>query len=296
MTEAVCQRFVDFDQWSSQDAIAAMYEGQLMAMAAIKPAIYDIALAADQAAQRLGKTGRLIYVGAGTSGRLAVLDGAELGPTFGWPPERIVFCMAGGLQALTVSAEGAEDNFENGRAQIREAKPTKSDIVIGVTASGNTPYTLGALEEAKIGGAMTIGITNNVDTPILKMVDHAILAETGSELIAGSTRMQAGSAQKAVLNMLSTAIMTRLGHVYQGFMVDMIISNNKLESRAINMICNIANCSKETAKSSLNQSNKNIKTAILIALGQSMVRAEQILNQSNRNLRDALLLLNPKAD
>jgi N-acetylmuramic acid 6-phosphate etherase len=296
VTEAVCQRFVDFDQWSTQDAIAAMYEGQLMAMAAIKPAIYDIALAADQAAQRLGKTGRLIYVGAGTSGRLAVLDGAELGPTFGWPSERIVFCMAGGLQALTVSAEGAEDNLENGRAQIRDAKPTKNDIVIGVTASGNTPYTLGALEEAKIGGAMTIGITNNVNTPILKMVDHAILAETGSELIAGSTRMQAGSAQKAVLNMLSTAIMTRLGHVYQGFMVDMIISNNKLENRAINMICNITNCSKETAKSSLNQSNKNIKTAILIALGQSRVRADQILNQSNRNLRDALLLLNPKAD
>ena len=294
MTEGVSQRFVDFDQWSSHDAIEAMYEGQLMAMAAIKPAIQDIANAADQAAQRLGHAGRLIYVGAGTSGRLAIQDGAELGPTFGWTQDRIVFCIAGGLQALTVSAEGAEDISEDGKTQIRTAKADKNDVVIGVAASGKTPFTLGALQQANAMGAMTIGITNTPNAPILKNVDHAILADTGNELIAGSTRMKAGTAQKAVLNMLSTTIMTRLGHVYNGFMVDMMVSNNKLEDRAINMICKITNCTKETAINSLNQANKNIKTAVLMASGQDANSAERVLNRAKGNLRHALALIMTK--
>ncbi|PHR90865.1 MAG: N-acetylmuramic acid 6-phosphate etherase [Robiginitomaculum sp.] len=295
MTEDVCQRFVDFDQWSTRDAVEAMYEGQLMAMAAVKPAMRDIALAADQAAQRLGETGRLIYVGAGTSGRLAIQDGAELGPTFGWPRNRIEFCIAGGIEALTVSIEGAEDSSENGRSQIQNAKVGKNDIVIGVAASGKTPYTLGALQEANIRGAMTIGIANNPNTPLLAEVDNAILAVTGSEIIAGSTRMKAGTAQKAVLNILSTAIMTRLGHVYKGFMVDMVVSNKKLEGRAVNMICDITKCSKKTARSSLNDANENIKMAVLIALGQSSESAEQIIKQASGNLRTALALLDTKS-
>ncbi len=294
MTEGVSQRFVDFDQWSSHDAIEAMYEGQLVAMAAIKPAIQDIANAADQAARRLGHAGRLIYVGAGTSGRLAIQDGAELGPTFGWTQDRIVFCIAGGLQALTVSAEGAEDISEDGKTQIRTAKADKNDVVIGVAASGKTPFTLGALQQANAMGAMTIGITNTPNAPILKNVDHAILADTGNELIAGSTRMKAGTAQKAVLNMLSTTIMTRLGHVYNGFMVDMMVSNNKLEDRAINMICKITNCTKETAINSLNQANKNIKTAVLMASGQDANSAERALNRAKGNLRHALALIMTK--
>ncbi len=294
MTEGVSQRFVDFDQWSSHDAIEAMYEGQLVAMAAIKPAIQDIANAADQAARRLGHAGRLIYVGAGTSGRLAIQDGAELGPTFGWTQDRIVFCIAGGLQALTVSAEGAEDISEDGKTQIRTAKADKNDVVIGVAASGKTPFTLGALQQANAMGAMTIGITNTPNAPILKNVDHAILADTGNELIAGSTRMKAGTAQKAVLNMLSTTIMTRLGHVYNGFMVDMMVSNNKLEGRAINMICKITNCTKETAINSLNQANKNIKTAVLMASGQDANSAERALNRAKGNLRHALALIMTK--
>ncbi|PHR61474.1 MAG: N-acetylmuramic acid 6-phosphate etherase [Robiginitomaculum sp.] len=296
MTEEVCQRFVDFDQWSTQDAVEAMYEGQLMAIAAVKPAMRDIALAADQAAHRLGKTGRLIYVGAGTSGRLAVQDGAELGPTFGWPKDRVVFCIAGGTNALTVSIEGAEDSAENGQHQIQNAQTGKNDIVIGVAASGRTPYTLGALQEANKRGAMTIGIANNPNTPLLKDVDYAILAETGSEIIAGSTRMKAGTAQKAVLNMLSTAIMTRLGHVYKGFMVDMVVSNKKLEGRALNMICDITQCSTATARASLKSANENIKTATLIALGHDLESAERIINQANGNLRAAFTLLKAKTD
>ena len=291
MTEDICQRFVDFDQWTTADTIAAMYDGQLSAVAAVKPAIMDIALAADQAVLRLGKTGRLIYVGAGTSGRLAVQDAAELRPTFGWPQERIIFCIAGGLQALTISSEGAEDDIDDGKTQIKNVNVSKNDVVIGVAASGKTPFTLGALQEANTMGALTIGIANNPDTPILSESNHAILAQTGSEIIAGSTRMKAGTAQKAILNMLSTAIMTRLGHVYKGFMVDMIVSNNKLEGRAINMICKIANCSHDIAKASLNDANKNIKTAILIALGQSSADAQGILEQSDGNLRNALAIL-----
>jgi N-acetylmuramic acid 6-phosphate etherase len=288
MTEKVDPQFIDFDQWPTQKAVNAMYDGQCMAMSALKPALGSIAKAADAAAERLGDKGRLIYVGAGTSGRIAVQDGAELGPTFGWPLERAVFCIAGGLQALTVSAEGAEDMSADGVTAMQNAHIGPDDVVFGVAASGKTPFTLGALQEANARGALTIGIANNADTPILRESDHAILALTGSEIIAGSTRMKAGTAQKAILNMLSTAIMTRLGRVYRGLMVDMIASNKKLEGRAVNMVCSITECSKDVAISSLEASDLNIKTAVLIALGQSPSRSEHMLEQAGGNLRKAL--------
>ena len=291
MTEGVCQRFADFDQWSSLDAISAMYEGQLFAVAAIQPALADMARAADKAAKKLNKTGRLVYVGAGTSGRLAAQDGAELGPTCGWPQDRLVFCIAGGLAALTISAEGAEDDHDEGHAQIQAAHLGAHDVVIGVAASGKTPFTLGALQAARQAGATTIGIANNPNTPILNASDFAILAETGSELIAGSTRMKAGTAQKAILSMLSTAIMTRLGHVYKGYMVDMVASNHKLEGRAVNMICAIAGCTPETAKSAFTHANKHIKTAVLLAKGQTQEHAKTLLAQSKGNLRQVLSML-----
>ncbi len=288
MTENVSQRFVDFDQWSTRDTIEAMYEGQLTAIAAIKTAVGDISRAAEDAANRLGKKGRLIYVGAGTSGRLAVQDGAELTPTFGWPQDRIVFCIAGGMSALTVSSEGAEDDYDNGATQMKKAAIGKDDVIFCVAASGKTPFTLGALNEANARGAMTVGISNNSDTPILEDATHAILVETGSELIAGSTRMKAGTTQKAILNMLSTAIMARLGRIYKGLMVDMIVSNKKLEGRAINMICDITDCSADVASSSLKKANLNIKAAVLITLGESPASSENLLAQAGGNLRKAL--------
>lgn len=288
MTENVSQRFVDFDQWSTRDTIEAMYEGQLTAIAAIKTAVGDIAHAAEDAANRLGKKGRLIYVGAGTSGRLAVQDGAELTPTFGWPQDRIVFCIAGGMSALTVSSEGAEDDYDDGATQMKKAAVGKDDVIFCVAASGKTPFTLGALNEANARGAMTVGISNNSDTPILEDSTHAILVETGSELIAGSTRMKAGTTQKAILNMLSTAIMARLGRIYKGLMVDMIVSNKKLEGRAINMICDITDCSADVASSSLKKANLNIKAAVLITLGESPASSEKLLAQAGGNLRKAL--------
>lgn len=292
MTEKISQRFTDFDQWSTRDAIEAMYEGQFMALSAIRPALEDIARAADAAAKRLGSRGRLVYVGAGTSGRLAVQDGVELGPTFSWPQDRIVVCIAGGLKALTVSAEGAEDISGDGAKQIQQAKTDKNDVVIGVAASGTTPFTFGALKEANARGALTIGIANNPDTPILKEAYHSLLANTGSEPIAGSTRMKAGTAQKIILNMLSTAIMTRLGRVYKGYMIDMKASNNKLEARAIHMVSEISKCSETVAEQSLGAANFDIKTAVLIARGESLAKSRETLETTGRNLRQALAILN----
>ncbi len=294
MTEEVNQRFSDFDQWSTQNMVEAMYEGQLAALAALKGSLKDVALAADEAARRLRHEGRLIYVGAGTSGRLGVQDGVELGPTFGWPLNRLVFCLAGGLEAMTVSAEGAEDIYDQGVLEMQKAKVGENDIVIGIAASGETPYTLGAIKEARLCGAMTIGIANNANTNLLKESEYPILAETGSELIAGSTRMKAGTTQKVILNILSTAIMAKLGKIYKGRMVDMIVSNKKLEIRAINMIRDMTGCSLEKARASLICAHKNIKLAVLISLGESLADSKNILQEAGENLHKALTILTLK--
>ncbi|WP_371398176.1 N-acetylmuramic acid 6-phosphate etherase [Fretibacter rubidus] len=288
MTEEIIGQYSGLDTWPTRDIVKAMYDGQVKAVQAVEPSIDAIADAVDMAANRLGKAGRLIYIGAGTSGRLAVQDGSELGPTFNWPHTRIVYGMAGGMDALVTSQEGAEDNIEAGHVFIRSIDTAPEDIVFCVAASGQTPYTLGALREARSRGAVTIGIVNNANTAIFNEADHGILAETGGEIIAGSTRMKAGTAQKAVLNMLSTAIMTRLGRVYDGLMVDMIVSNAKLENRAINMVAQIAACSTDTAKAALAETNNHIKQAVLVSLGASHIQSKGILIQANDNLRAAI--------
>jgi len=288
MTEDVSERYAGFDKWSAEDAVTAMYEGQLEALGTLRPALADIATAVTKAADTLGEKGRLVYVGAGTSGRLAVQDGAELKPTFNWPQTRTVFCIAGGLEALTVSVEGAEDSVEDGVTAIKQNSVNGNDVVIAVAASGRTPYTLGALREAKRRGALTIGIVNNAATPILEEAGVGILAETGSELVAGSTRMKAGTVQKVVLNMISTAIMARLGRVYRGYMVDMVISNQKLANRAVNMVSDITECSPEAARAALDQANDHIKTAILICSGIPAEKCAPLLVQHGGNLRRTL--------
>ena len=288
MTEEISQQYKDLDLWPVHDTIEAMHSGQVDALNSIQPALEAIAKAAEAAAQRLGETGRLIYVGAGTSGRLAILDGSELGPTYGWPFERLVFCMAGGVEALIRSQEGAEDSAENGRLSMQEAKAGPSDVVFCVAASGRTPFTLGALKEANACGALTIGISNNPDTPILSEATFPILAETGGEIIAGSTRMKAGTAQKIILNMLSTAIMIRLGRVYDGLMVDMIVSNAKLEIRAANMVSQIADCSTDLAYAALRDTNNSIKKSILMCRGVALSETGPLLRECGGNLRQAL--------
>jgi N-acetylmuramic acid 6-phosphate etherase len=282
-TETADPRFADLDAWPTARAVEAMWEGQLSAVEAVRRALPQITLAANAAAERLGGNGRLIYAGAGTSGRIAVQDGAELGPTFGWPSERLVFAMAGGEVALINSVEGAEDDATDGAAQMAGAGPI--DVVIGVAASGATPFTLAAIQEARRGGALTIGLANNQGAPLLDAAEYPVLLDTGSEVLAGSTRMKAGTAQKAALNLISTAIMIRLGRVYKGLMVDMQLSNAKLRKRAVTMVAGLAGCGEAEAAAALAASGGRIKLAVL---GRGFVEAEALLAASGGSLRRAL--------
>ena len=288
-TETVDPRYVDLDVWPSMTAVEAMLEGQLAAIASLKSQTLAIAAAGEAAALRLKAGGRLIYVGAGTSGRIAVQDGVELSPTFNWPSERLVFLMAGGPAALTESAEGAEDDAVAGAAAVRDAHVANQDVVIGVAASGRTPFTVAAVEEGRTAGALTVGIANNPGTPLLGVVDHALLAETGSEVLAGSTRMKAGTAQKAVLNLLSTLTMVRCGLVYRGLMVDMRVSNDKLLKRGRTMVAELAGVGEAAAARALDATGRDIKQAVLVAQGRSPGDAAAVLQNHAGNLREALM-------
>ena len=186
-TESLNPRFSDIDSWPTIEAVEAMLEGQMSAIASIKSQTQRISAAAEAAAARLQNGGRLVYVGAGTSGRVAVQDGVELGPTFGWPSERLLYLMAGGIDALVHSAEGAEDDADDARSRVRESAISADDVVIGVAASGRTPFTIAALNAANDAGALTIAIVNNAGTDLLRAAQHGLLAATGSEAIAGST-------------------------------------------------------------------------------------------------------------
>lgn len=290
-TEALDARYLDLDLWPTELAVEAMLEGQMAAIASIQSQTRAIARAAEAAALRLGDTGRLVFVGAGTSGRLAVQDGTELYPTFGWTMDRMVFLMAGGIGALTEAYEGAEDDVEAGRAEVRERGIGPSDVVIGVAASGRTPYTVAAIEEARAAGALTIGIANNAGSVLLDTSEHAILAVTGSEVVAGSTRMKAGTAQKAVLNLLSTAIMLRRGLVYQGRMVAMRISNAKLLQRGQTMVQDIAGVDPEVAARALETAGNEIRLGVIVALGVPLAEANTLLEDNGGNLRQVLQLL-----
>jgi N-acetylmuramic acid 6-phosphate etherase len=287
-TESLNPRFAAIDSWPTVEAVEAMLEGQMAAIASIKNQTTHIAAAAEAGTERLLHGGRLVYVGAGTSGRVAVQDGVELGPTFGWPADRLVYLMAGGMDALAHSAEGAEDDADAAIAEITVNDIDRNDVVIGVAASGRTPFTIAAIEAARSAGAMTIAIANNPDTPLLATAEYALLAHTGSELIAGSTRMKAGTAQKIVLNLLSTAIMLRLGRVYRGLMVDMVISNDKLLRRAHGIVRTLTECSEADAIAAVTAADNDIRKAVLIAMGQSLVSASALLDKHRGILRDAV--------
>jgi N-acetylmuramic acid 6-phosphate etherase len=284
-TEEVDPRFADLDGWSLASAMEAMWEGQLAAVAAIGHALPAITAATELARAALRDSGRIVYVGAGTSGRVAVQDGAELTPTFAWPKERVSFIVAGGDSALATSIEGAEDNIEDAIHQIDAARLTPQDVLIAVSASGTTPFTVAALQRAEASGAVTIGVANNAGTALLTSAKCPVLIETGRELIAGSTRMKAGTAQKAVLNLISSGIMLRLGRVYRGMMVNMQATNAKLKRRAEAMVAQIANCDQAQAARVLDQADGDIKTAVLLALGSDKAEAETILKRYDGNLR-----------
>src|SRR6266702_1068369 len=288
-TEEVDPRFADLDGWSLSSAMDAMWEGQLAAVAAIGHQLPRITAATEAAQSALGDHGRIVYVGAGTSGRVAVQDGAELMPTFAWPSERVRFIVAGGDSAFVTSIEGAEDDVDDAVTQINAARLTPHDVVIAVAASGTTPFTVAALRQAGPFGAVTIGVANNPGTALLASAKFPILIETGRELIAGSTRMKAGTAQKVVLNLISSGIMLRLGRVYRGMMVNMQPTNAKLKRRAEAMVHRIAGCGETRAARALDQTAGNIKTAALLMLGFDRAEAESILARHKGNLRRVLV-------
>ncbi len=287
-TEHFSSRFQDLDTWPSLDILSAFFEGQLSAVAAVRPSLPAIAAAAEAAADRLRRGGRLVYVGAGTSGRIGVLDGTELPPTFSWPDDRLVYVIAGGEGAIMKALEDSEDSVEEGAGGIIKNNIRSNDVVIGIAASGKTPFTLAALKEAKSRGAQTIGIANNPEAPILEICSHPILADTGEEVIAGSTRMKAGTAQKIILNLLSSLIMVRLGRVYRGQMIDMRATNAKLRRRSEIMVSQITACDDASAAQAIGQANGNLKVAVLIVLGASAAEAEAMLERNEGNLRSAL--------
>ncbi|MGJ3263261.1 MAG: N-acetylmuramic acid 6-phosphate etherase [Salinarimonas sp.] len=287
-TERISPRFVDLDAWETGEALEAMLEGQLSAVSAVRAALPAIARAVDAAAARLGEAGRLVYVGAGTSGRIAVQDGAELTPTFDWPRERLVFAIAGGEGALIASAEGAEDDADAAIAAMDAAALGPADVVIGVAASGTTPYTIAGIARARAAGALTIGIASNAGAPLLATAEHAVLIETGGELIAGSTRMKAGTAQKVTLNLISTGVMVRMGRVYRGMMVNMRAANDKLRRRAEIIVSRVAGCDEDVARGALARSEGDIKVAALVALGADPQEARARLAANAGNLRHAL--------
>jgi N-acetylmuramic acid 6-phosphate etherase len=289
-TEDLDPHFIDLDRWTSVEAVTAMIEGQFSAIGAVQGAASAIAEAVDAAALRLGDgKGRIVYAGAGTSGRVAVQDGVELLPTYSWPWERLAFAVAGGEVALMRAVENAEDDQQAGKAFVESHHVSVNDVVIGVAASGKTPYTLAVLNCARQAGALTIAMANNKDTPMLEAAEHAILLETGSEPVCGSTRMKAGTAQKVALNMFSTALMVKLGGVYKGLMVGMQATNAKLRVRAGRIVKALSHCDDATAARALEQCGGDIRSAVLLALGiEDASERSAMLSQSRGNLRAAL--------
>jgi N-acetylmuramic acid 6-phosphate etherase len=288
-TESHSARYEMLDAWDVPTILASLWEGQLAAVAALGPALAALGRAVAAAAERLATGGgRLAYAGAGTSGRIAVQDGVELMPTFDWPPERLVLMMAGGESALLRSIENAEDRADLATATVTDHELGPNDVLVGVAASGMTQFTVAAVQAARARGAVTIGIANSARTSLLEAAEYPVAIETGAEAIAGSTRMKAGTAQKAALNLFSTAVMVRLGHVYRGQMVDMLARNAKLRARALRMLQALTGCSEAEAKSALAAAGGKVKLAVLVVRGMPPAEAATLLGQHGGNLRAIL--------
>jgi N-acetylmuramic acid 6-phosphate etherase len=295
-TERPSPRFADIDLWNARDVLEAMIGGQFAAVAAVRSALPAIEQSAASMEPRLRRGGRIVYAGAGTSGRLAVQDGAELMPTFAWPRERLLLLIAGGDEAMTRAIEGAEDAAEQAAQQIRRYEVNAADALVAVAASGTTPFTLGCLREVKRHGALTIGIANNAATPILLEADHAIFLDTGAEPIAGSTRMNAGTSQRISLTLLSTLLMIRLGRVYRGLMVEVQATNAKLSQRKKHMLGFLTGCSDPEIDHALEQSQGNVKLSVLVLRGCDLRQAEAFLQETNGHLREAIALADAQAN
>ena len=296
-TEYVSARYRGSDTWSGAEALQALWQGQATAIAAVQAAIPVLAAAADAMATRLNTgAGRLIYTGAGSSGLLAMQDGMEMPQTFNWPTERLVFLMAGGDAARLHQVGVAEDDADAAHKDAARVKFTDDDVLIAVAASGTTPYTLEMSGFARAAGALTVSLTNNPDTPMGRAADFDIVLASGPEVIAGSTRMGAGTAQKAALGMLSSLVMTRLGHVVDGYMVSVVADNEKLQQRATRMVSHLADVPDPDALAALDACDGQVKNAVLVAKGLSASKAANVLAGAGGNLRNALDLITPEND
>ncbi len=289
-TETPSDRHPNLDQYATVDLVRAFTEDQVHAAQVVHAAAAQIARAVEAAVPRLAAGGRLIYAGAGTSGRLGILDSVELWPTFSWPRERALALIAGGEKALFVAVEGAEDDRPQGAADLRKLNPGPNDVVIGLAASGATPYVLGVIEAAKAAGALTIGLANNPDAPVTAQAEVGITLDTGSETISGSTRLKAGTAQKIALNTLSSSIMVRLHKVYGNLMVDVHPTNAKLYRRAVALTLRATGCSEHAARAMLESCDWKVKTALVALLNKTdAATAQAALDRVGGNVRQALL-------
>ena len=264
-TEAVDDRFQQLDRLSTAELLAAINREDQTVAHAVKRALPAIAGVVEAVVARLGEGGRMLYVGAGTSGRIAVLDAAEWTPTFGTPDGLVVGVLAGGLEVFLRARENAEDDEAKGAGDLARHEPCAADVVLGVTASGRTPYVQGALRLAAARGALTVLLSNNVGSRIGPLCDHVIEVDTGPEVLAGSTRLKAGTAQKMVLNMISTAVMVKAGRVYRNLMVDVRPTNAKLVERARRIIALAADVSPEEADRVWAHCHQSVKAGIVMA-------------------------------
>lgn len=284
------------DLMSTPDILAAMNAEDAKVAEAVRQVLPQIATAVDHIVETFKAGGRLIYIGAGTSGRLGVLDASECPPTFGVPDGMVIGLIAGGDHALRHPVEGAEDNSDAGRADLESIQTTANDLVVGVAVSGRTPYVIGALEHANDLGATTVALSCNPDSAIARIADIAISPVVGPEALTGSTRLKSGTAQKLVLNMLTTASMIRIGKTYENLMVDLSVSNEKLAARAIRILVEATGCAPQDAERYLAESRNNVKLAILMALtGMDAGEGEIALRQADGFLRLAAGRQQPQA-
>ncbi len=279
----------NLDRMSALEIVRLMNREDAKVAPAVRRALPAIARAVDAIVTRMRSGGRLIYVGAGTSGRIGILDASECPPTFGVPPSLVRGVIAGGRKAITKSIEGAEDRAADGARDLRQLRLTRKDSVAGIAASGTTPYVLGAIAYAKKRGALTIGVAANRESPLAKSAQIAITPEVGPEILAGSTRLKAGTSQKMVLNMLSTAVMVRLGRAYDNLMIDMGEANEKLRERAQWILKEASAKDVAAVTRALRQTGHDLRLAlILLKRGVSAAHARRILKESGGNLRKAL--------
>jgi N-acetylmuramic acid 6-phosphate etherase len=288
-TERANPSSAELDRMSSRQIAELINHEDFKVAAAVQRAIPQIARAIDMTAEGMRKGGRLIYVGAGTSGRIAALDATECPPTFNVKPGLVQFLIAGGKQALAGAVEASEDSTELGRRQLAGLHPGINDVVVGIAASGRTPFTVAAIEYARRHKAKTIAVVCNSNSPLEKAAHLAIVTEVGPEVLAGSSRMKAGTAQKMVLNILSTGTMSRLGYIYGNLMVNLHLKNSKLRERGIRIVELAAGVSRATASSAIQKAGKSVPVAIVMLLAEiDRTAAERALKTADWNVRKAV--------